>query len=488
MSVGGWRLVLAVTVFCSIAIVGGTTATGADGPQITDATIVDAQPDQLRVTFDQPVTTTTADGFLLSAPDSAPAVTGHRQTTQDTVVLQLSDSVDPAPNGLQLTYNASLGTVTGTDGISAQSVDPIDVQWRGPTIERAVVRDDRPAELHIEFHSAVRLNNTSGFQFDTRAITGINSPRQEPTETVRLALDKAITPGLDLTGSLEYDGTGTLRRAADNQSVAAIHDINVTNHVGISGKVVDVDTGTPVDSATVTASDTTDTTGSDGRFGLSADGTQTLTVEAAGYDTRTVTADAGDNVRIKLGQAATFSFQIEAGTLASVGVPVPTEQTVGELFGDGSGVVYAYVDGNWTIPDPDRRVDAMDAFVVRANDSVTATIVTAGTSPPTDKLRAPADATLEPGWNFVAATEAGPPEAAFSVIDQYEGTHATLFDSPAMGPGTERSQSGILVRANPFMGYFVFSESERAYGSEVTTHMTRPQVLEALNMTTTETP
>ncbi len=480
------KLALVAMVVCGVAAVGATAATGAEGPQITDATIVDAQPDQLRVTFDQPVTATTADGFLLSATDSAPAITGHRRTARNTVVVQLSAPVDPVPTGLNLTYDSSLGTVTGVEGTGAQSADSIEVRWVGPTVERAVVSDAAPSELRVEFHSRVTARDASGFHFDTREITGLDGSPQDPTKTIRLTLDDPITSELEL--ALEYDGTGTLRRAADNRSVRSIGGITVINRVGISGTVVDFDTGAPVDDATVTAGNATATTGSDGRFGLPADSTRTLTVTADGYDPRTVSAEPGEDVRIRLGQTAAFSFQIESGSLASVGVPVPTEQTVGEVFGDGAGVVYAYTDGNWTIPDPDRRVEAMDAFVVRANDSVSATIVTAGTSPPTNELRAPADTTLEPGWNFVAATEAGPPEAAFSVADRFEGTYAGPFDSPAVAPGTERAESGNLVRATPFVGYFVFSESGRAYGSEVTTHMTRRQVLAALNVTTAQSP
>lgn len=126
-----------------------------------------------------------------------------------------------------------------------------------------------------------------------------------------------------------------------------------------------------------------------------------------------------------------YTVEMDAGAHA-FGVPGPVEGTVGSMFNDFNGTVYAYADGSWTqVTDADRELSALDALLVVPDDGETARATVeiaegSGTAAPSSK-------DLDAGWNFVGAPQSGAIEAAYGAASADPARALNLYDAPTVG-------------------------------------------------------
>lgn len=168
-----------------------------------------------------------------------------------------------------------------------------------------------------------------------------------------------------------------------------------------------------------------------------------------------------------------FTVEMDAGAHA-FGVPGPVEGTVGSVFNEFNGTVYAYADGSWTqVTDADRELSALDALLVVPEEGETAraTIEIAegsGTAAPSSKE-------LDEGWNFVGAPQGGSIEAAYGAASADPARALNLYDDPMVGGS---SPAGDWIKytfgtqadgptVSQFGGYWVYAEEDGSVAANV---------------------
>ncbi|WP_267641408.1 right-handed parallel beta-helix repeat-containing protein [Haloarchaeobius amylolyticus] len=150
----------------------------------------------------------------------------------------------------------------------------------------------------------------------------------------------------------------------------------------------------------------------------------------------------------------------------AVGFPGPVDATVGEVFGDFDGVVWAFDATNetWYRPNASDTVGALDAMVVVADEetSVTVSFENAGSTPAT-----PGERALEPGWNFIAAPQGGDVDQALSASTTDIARVVNAYGAPGSLPISnpddfDRYQAGSSAQPNvsAFSGYWVYATGE----------------------------
>jgi hypothetical protein len=207
-----------------------------------------------------------------------------------------------------------------------------------------------------------------------------------------------------------------------------------------------------------------------------------------------------DNV----GDTKQFAQDVEAPAdqdVTAVGFPGPTDQTIGDAFGNFDGTIYEYSTENDTfeiVNDGDREVSALDAFIITQNSSTTnediqVVIEYADTPDPGGRVR-PA---IEAGFNLVGAPGLGDSYAVFNSPTDREVIYGT-YGQPA-----DRSETALLMTENadsnfiettfgqeqddpvvtPYGGYLIYTEEQREIPTFVPTGVTADQVTNNLNQT-----
>jgi subtilisin family serine protease len=274
----------------------------------------------------------------------------------------------------------------------------------------------------------------------------------------------------------------------------------------ITGTVTDADTGEPVSGVTVTATDGVNTvsavTNSTGQYSVVADAPGEWTVNAQndgfGPTAETVSIEADDDrvtQDLTIGSTPTFTFNMEAGEAATIGIPGPVAGgTVGDIIDtDAQAVVFAYneTQADWEQVSGSDTVAPLDALVIVPSEATQATVTLAG-EPGDTGTGQPDTTTLTEGWNFVAPPIYGNTSEAFQlttgevagvlqVQDQADSQVAPagsvegleLAAAPTDETTTASVQPASEHTLSPFAGYFVFADEAGELGSVVTEGATR---------------
>ncbi len=147
---------------------------------------------------------------------------------------------------------------------------------------------------------------------------------------------------------------------------------------------------------------------------------------------------------------------MEAGGTYTVGVPGPTNQTVGDLFADDfAGAIYGYDPaGSWEMLTADDSVASMSALLVTAEESGHVTLNFQRDTP-----AAPGEQQLEPGWNLVSPAQYTTDEQAFTEGDLAPSSWMQAYEHPSDHLGAYTSGEAAV---NPFGGYWVSVPNEDA--------------------------
>ncbi|MCU4754047.1 S8 family serine peptidase [Halobacteria archaeon AArc-curdl1] len=269
----------------------------------------------------------------------------------------------------------------------------------------------------------------------------------------------------------------------------------------LSGQVTDADTGEPLGGATVTVTDgfatfqtTTDSTG---HYAVNPDfpGEWAVIVESGSYGPAQETVTIDENLTpveqdVEVGSTPTFELEVTAGETASVGLPADIEGgTVGDMIStDAEAIIWAYdADANeWISADSNTSADALDAFVISANQDTTVTVDFAG-MPGAGDTSTPTERDVSAGWNFVAPSVYDEPENAFvstasedRVIQIQDETHSQMVpDGGFDGVQTLSSHDNYV---NPFAGYFVFVDDDATMAGATHEGMTLTGAYDNLNI------
>jgi surface glycoprotein (TIGR04207 family) len=168
-----------------------------------------------------------------------------------------------------------------------------------------------------------------------------------------------------------------------------------------------------------------------------------------------------------------FTVEMDAGAHA-FGVPGPVEGTVGSIFNEFNGTVYAYADGSWTqVTDADRELSALDALLVVPEDGETARATVeiaegSGTAAPSSK-------DLDEGWNFVGAPQSGAIEPAYGAASADPARALNLYDAPTVGGTSQESDWTKYTFGTATQGpdvssvsaYWVYAEEDGSVAANV---------------------
>lgn len=171
--------------------------------------------------------------------------------------------------------------------------------------------------------------------------------------------------------------------------------------------------------------------------------------------------------------AVGLSLNMEAGDQYAVGVPGPTEQTVGELFEDGfEGVAYGFgAGGGWELLEGDDELNALEAIAVVADSDGVATFDFRADGP-----GAPGSIELHEGWNFVSPPMYGDIAETVGIGTAEVSLAMHLHDRPAGQIGPAGVIDGLHTigddggHASPLEGYFMFADEDGQLPATVTTN------------------
>ncbi len=202
-----------------------------------------------------------------------------------------------------------------------------------------------------------------------------------------------------------------------------------------------------------------------------------------------VDTDAPTQIGIDLDMPATAGDG--QATYYTVGIPGPTDQTVGDIMGSFDGTVYGYdADaGQWEQLTADSSVDALDALLVATTSDARAMLTFAHTQGPPSP---PGQASLVEGWNFVAAPQYAGADDAFAVSSGNPTLVQEYATQPTSQPGPRSELSGTyeLGSSEPgpnvsaFSGYYVYSESSGTLPTYLTSDPTMAELYDGLNIAT----
>jgi hypothetical protein len=206
-----------------------------------------------------------------------------------------------------------------------------------------------------------------------------------------------------------------------------------------------------------------------------------------------------------VGDTKQFAQDIEAPAdqdITAVGFPGPTDQTIGDAFGNFDGTIYEYnteTDEFEIVNDGDREINSLDAFIITQNSSTTnedVQVVLEYADAP-DNPGSPGTKTIEPGFNLVGARGLGDSYDIFNAPTDREVIYGT-YGQPA-----DRSETALLMTENadsnfiestfgpeqddpvvtPYGGYLVYTEEQRSITTYVQTGVTADEVITNLNQT-----
>lgn len=202
-----------------------------------------------------------------------------------------------------------------------------------------------------------------------------------------------------------------------------------------------------------------------------------------------VDTDAPTKIGIDLDMPATAGDG--RATYYTVGIPGPTDQTVGDILGSFDGTVYGYdaAAGQWEQLTADSSVDALDALLVGTTTDARGMLTFEHTQGPPSP---PGQATLVEGWNFVAAPQYAGADEAFGVSSGSPTLVQEYATQPTsqLGPRSELSGTYELGSSNPgpnvsaFTGYYVYSESAGTLPTYLTSNPTMAELYDGLNIPT----
>jgi hypothetical protein len=176
-------------------------------------------------------------------------------------------------------------------------------------------------------------------------------------------------------------------------------------------------------------------------------------------------------------------------TAYAVGFPGPVAGTVGDVFTEFEGAIWAYdaEDQTWFQPDADDELDSLDALVVVPDDGETARAVVSYES--ADRPT-PGEKDLEAGWNFVAAPQYGSPEDALAASTADPVRVVDTFANPADvrrdGFRLHTLGTGDAPLLTPNTGYWVYATEDGTLGANVPSGVTASEYPDYINATALE--
>ncbi|MEQ9373812.1 MAG: Ig-like domain-containing protein [Imperialibacter sp.] len=215
------------------------------GPSFASAVVENAAADELKVSFDEAVNLTVADGFSISTSSSGAVITGvggGSGTTEITFTLDI-----PIEEGetVTVTFDGLSGSPDAADGIgnlvqdfSGQAVTN-NVDGTAPMFDNAVVEDADRDDLVVTFDEPIVLSDQSGFSLNSDgspvSITGVSG---SGTLVLTFSLDRDINAVEVLT--LDYnDAAGDAGDAGGNALGTFGVAESVTNNVLNSAPLLD---------------------------------------------------------------------------------------------------------------------------------------------------------------------------------------------------------------------------------------------------------
>ncbi len=223
-------------------------------PEFVSAVVEDANPDQIVITFDEPVTTSDETGFsIIGTSGSIIGVTGSGTST-----LTFTLDADVA-FGENITITYSSGNVTDTAASPNNLLDfgpetaVNNVLYSGgggsdPIVIGLSVEDANPNQIIVAFDEDVTLTNETGFSVSgiTAGITGVTG---SGNDTLIFTLDVSVVYG-DIV-LLSYNATGDVQDG-DTNPLAAFSNYNVVNNVAYIDLTAPILSSAKVENATPT--------------------------------------------------------------------------------------------------------------------------------------------------------------------------------------------------------------------------------------------
>ena len=212
----------------------------------------------------------------------------------------------------------------------------------------------------------------------------------------------------------------------------------------------------------------------------------------AGADDATATADTAPTYDLEFAPTDTLA----GDQPYAFGIPGPTDQTLGEFFGDdpttaqpeaaGDGVVYTLTEDGWVQVTADDALHGLQGYVLADTDA--SARATAAIEQADDGLAQPDQRELAAGVNFVTPTAQGPIDGSttFQISDGDATQVQNPFAEPTVSAGSETPFSSASVAVggetvNPFAGYFLVSDSG-TYTSTINTGDDQEAANEGLNV------
>lgn len=476
-------------------------------------------------TYTETVTVDTKNVTIRAAEGATPVVTAPANDTGESVMNITADSV--TVNGLGIdaagtntgieingaanttlsgvtVWNANtgiwsngVGTVITESTVTATATGIVLSAADDSRIESTTVRDaatgivlESSADSRIE--NASVTNATTGIVLESS--DGVTIGNSTVTNSTT-AIDIRDLADHDRIVGNEIDNAETGIRIAGNEVVVRLNDVNaqtgvlLTESVGPSVSLRYNDLAATAVAVNNTGSAVVDARlnyyGPRGPVNTAVEGNVVydpfLTAPPEEVDTEETTAIATD-------------LTMEAGDAYALGIPGPTEQTVGDIFGEFEGVVYGYNADtqSWEELTARDEVGALDALYVVAESDARAVVTFQSTGPVPP---VPGQKRLVEGWNFVAAPKYAPIEEAFAVSSADLALAMTPFTQPAsqLGPPGEldgsytfgTSQTGPNVSA--FTGYYLFAESSGLLPSYLQANPTMEELYTSLGVPITVT-
>lgn len=399
-------------------------------------------------------------GAYVSNDSSPTGLEDVGDDTADTYVItyDIQEAVDAASAGdtvevLPGTYTESVsinksltleGAGPGETVIAPESGDAISVDGHtadGGYVEDVTVRD-------------VGLDPASG----SMGLIALSETHSDDYDTRNLVVENVAVDGTDALGIglMSVDGA-TLRKVTvenvSSESVGALELVGVTDLSIEQSTIRNNTVGLNVFSVD----------------GYGANGPVT-TSETTFADNDVHVRDQADVVEPVTQFEFTRTMPGDGKTAYAIGFPGPVEGTVGDVFNDFDGTVWAFDadDQSWTQPDADTDLDSLDALVVIPDEGETARAVVRYES--SDKP-SPAEADLSAGWNFVAAPQYGTPEDALAASTADPVRVVDTFENPAEVPDDAFQMhtlgTGDAPLLTPYTGYWVYTTEDGTLGANV---------------------
>lgn len=170
----------------------------------------------------------------------------------------------------------------------------------------------------------------------------------------------------------------------------------------------------------------------------------------------------------KPGKVSQFAYDLHATgdgkTAYAVGIPAPTDRTVGEVLNDFAGTVHMYdaeADA-WVQPTASTELDALDVLVVVPQKGETARAVVSVAE--ADGMTSPGEADVAPGWNLVTPPQSGGADTAFGAATADPERVLDSFANPDEAPDDrfdkDTIDEGDSEAVTMTSGYWVYMDKD----------------------------